>query len=509
MDVRQGVGLVGIILAVMAAQLNDAVVNTALPDIAGGIGLSMDDASWLRTLFITGEVIGMCSSPSLGLGFTFRRFGLFAVALTCFSSMPMAIGGHPAGVLTLRFLQGLGAGFSIPLLMTLALRTLGPEIRIYGLTVYALTATFFPNLATSAAALWTDGTGDYRWIFFQVVPLCAIAAACVWWGLPQEEPQRDRLHRFDWPGVLLVATGFGSLSIVLEQGDRLDWFNSTFICLTSLVSAISIPLFLLRERRAAVPLVHLDLLKRPNFAYSVVTLLVFLVVSLSASQVPLTFLERVQGYRPLQAHLLTLEVAAAQLVLLPATALLLDQERVDGRWVNAIGFTCILAACAMGAHADTNWVRDQFYVMQALQAVGFAFVVMPLLVMATNSLDPEEGPFGSALFNTPRAVAEAVGVWALMLIQRWRGGLHRARIVDLIGQNRLVLEGSGALPATAPGPATRPLFAPINAAVDRAVATLVTIDSYVICGALVVVLFVVLALLPVRTYPPRIELAKG
>ena len=507
MDFRQAVGLIGVILAVMAAQLNDAVVNAALADISGGFGIGHDSATWLQTLFVTGEVVGMCASPSLGLGFTFRRFALFAIGLSCFSSLFMALGGGPAPLMILRVGQGLASGFSIPLLMTIALRVLGPEIRIYGLTVYALTATFFPNLATSFAALWTDGVGDFRWVFLQVIPLCALAAACVWWGMEQDEPQWDRLKQFDWPGVLLVAVGFGSLSILLEQGDRLDWFNSDLICILAVVSAVAIPAFVAVEMVWPVPLVRFDLLKRPNFLYAVIVLLVFLVVSLSASQVPLTFLEQVRGYRPIQAQLLTLEVALLQLILLPATAILLDHRHVDGRWINLIGFLCILLACFMGAHITSNWVRDQFFIMQALQAVGFAFVVMPLLVMATNSLKPEEGPFGSALFNTPRAVAEAFGVWTLELITRWRGELHRVRIVDLVGQNRLVLGNVGAIPPV-PGPATQGTYGALNVALEEQVRTLVTMDSFIILGMLVVFLIGVLALLPVRTYPPRIQLAK-
>lgn len=508
MDFRQAIGLVGVILAVMAAQLNDAVFNTAIADISGGFGISRDNAAWLQNLFVTGEVIGMCCSPSLGLGFSFRRFALFAIGLSAVSALLMLLGGGPAPLMILRVLEGLASGFSIPLLMTIALKVLGPEIRIYGLTVYALTATFFPNLATSLAALWTDGTGDFRWIFLQVIPLCTIAAACVWWGMEQEPPQWHRLEQFDWPGVLLVALGFGSLSIVLEQGDRLDWFHSDLICILSLVSAVAIPAFIAVEMVWPVPLVRFSLLKRPNFLYAVVVLLVFLVVSLSASQIPLTFLEQVRGYRPLQAHLLTLEVALLQLILLPATAVLLDHKHVDGRWVNLVGFLCIIAACFMGAHVTSSWTRDQFFLMQLLQAIGFAFVVMPLLVMATNSLKPEEGPFGSALFNTPRAVAEAFGVWAVELITRWRGGLHYNRIADLIGQNRLVLGGLGAIPAAPPGPETRAAYGALYGEVMAQVRTLTAMDSFIIMGLLAAGLILVLAILPVRTYPPRIELAK-
>ncbi|MGI4732967.1 MAG: MFS transporter [Janthinobacterium lividum] len=511
MDLRQAVGLLGIVLAAIAAQLNDQVLSTALPDIAGAVGLSVDQASWLRTLFVTGEVMGMCVSPSLGLGFSFRHFALFAIAMNTVPTLLMALvgtgGGGAVPLLALRLLQGLGAGFTIPLLMTIALRVLGPDIRLYGLAVYAMTATLTPNLATSFAALWIDGVEHWQFVFLGVIPWSTAAALCVWWGLKQEPPQYARLRQFDWWGLLLVALGFGPLSIVLEQGDRLGWFDSQLIAVLTLVSVVAIPLLFVRERFAAVPLMRFDLLARRNFTYPVVTLIVLLVITLGASQIPLTFLEQVRGYRPLQAHLLTLEVAVPQILLLPATAWLLDHERVDARWVNAAGYLLILAGCFLDAHVTSEWGLAQFAPAQALFAVGFAWVVMPLLMIATNSIKPDEGPYGSALVNTPRAVAEAIGVWALALITHWRGGTHRVRITELLGENRLLLGQLGVLPPDPQSPAARVPLSALEAEIERQVTVLTTIDCYVVVAALALGLLILLALLPTRTYPPRIALA--
>jgi DHA2 family multidrug resistance protein len=507
MELRQSIGLLGIVLAAVAAQLNDAVLDIALSDVAGNIGLSHDTATWLQTLFITGQVLGMCSSPSLGIGLSFRRFALFAVFMNCFPALLMTLGGSTgAAVLILRFLEGVGSGFTIPLILTIALRAVPPPIRLYALSVYAMTATLTPNLATSFAGFWIDVVRDWHFVFLQPLPWCAVAAVCVWWGLPQEEPRYDRLRRFDWLGFLFVATGWGSLTIVFEQGDRLDWWHSPLIVILTGLACVSLPALIVSERFAAVPLMKFSLLARRNLLYPVIGLIVFLVLALTASSVPLQFLMQVQGYKPIQAQAVTLVVALPQIVLLPLTAWLLDHRRVDARWVNAAGYGLILVACFGAAHVTSSWNRDQFYLWQIFQSVGFAFVVMPILMIATNALSADEGPYGSALVNTPRAVAEGIGVWSLQLIARWRGTLHRERIVDLIGQNRLTLEQLGLLPAGQPR-SPDPALAAVNAEVMRQTATLTTIDDYVLLGSLAVVLLIALALIPTRTYPPRIELA--
>jgi DHA2 family multidrug resistance protein len=513
MRVRPLVGLFGILIATMTVGFNDGVVSIALADVMGGLGLSRDQATWLPTLYVTGEVVGMSVAPQLGVAFSLRRFALFAIAMSLVPSLLMPFSVNAEMLLALRIWQGLAAGLTIPLLMTTALRVLGPEIRLYGLAAYALSATFAPQLSTTLAALWTDGLDDWRFVFWQALPFCTLAALLVWWGMDQDEPKYELLDRFDWPGMLLVAVGFGSLSVVLEQGDRLDWFNSHMIAVLTLVSALALPALVWRELTAPQPLFKLALLKRRNFAYAALALILFLVIALSASQVPLSFLEQVRGFRPLQAHVLTLEVAASQLVLLPLTAVLLNHRHVDSRWVSAVGYLCIVVACAVNVFAVSDWSREQFYATQLVQSVGFAFVVMPLLMMATNTVKPDEGPFASGMVNTPRAVAEAIGVWGLELIQRWRGGLHRDRILDILGDRRLDVVQAAPIPG-----ATLPVLTPqgqqsvpgaltvLQRAVQAEVTTLTTIDTFAILGLLAIVMLMIVATLPVRTYPPRIAL---
>ena len=513
MSGRGLVGLIGVLVAVISTELNDLVTNLALVDIRGGLGLSVDQASWLRGLYVTGQIIGMSTAPALGLSFSIRRFALFGITLSGIANILFVFGGPAPILFALRFTQGLAEGFVIPLLITVALKVLTPQTRLYGLALYALTATFIPNLGASVAALWVDVVHDWRFLFLESAPLCLIAALLVWSGMPQEPPQLERLDKFDWPGLLWLTIGFGSLSTVLEQGDRLDWFNSIGIGLGTLTSVIAIGAFLINETRAEVPLFRFELFKKRNFAYAIICLFTFLLVNLSSSTLPTNFLEQVDGYRPAQYFVVTLQIAVAQLILLPATAWALDQPKVDSRIVSAVGFVCILCGCLGGITLDSTWNRNEFLVLQALQAVGQPLVIMPLLLMATNTLNPESAPFASATINTARALSEAVGFWLVTLIARLRGGLHTNRILDWIGENRIALQQQGRLPvgATEPGGqgAADHAIQGLQAIVQREVTALVTIDTFIVFGGLVVFLLCVLAILPQRTYPPRVVLAQN
>jgi DHA2 family multidrug resistance protein len=506
LDPKPLVGLAGVLIATMTTQLNSLVSGAALGDIQGGLGISHDAGAWFSGLYITGEALGMSLAPWLAVTFTLRRFALFAIAL-CFASSLMILSSSNLVVLfTFRLLQGLSGGLTIPLLMVTALRALPPPIRLYGLAAYALTITFFPTLSTAVAALWIEAL-DWRFVFLQVVPLCAASAVLVWYGVPQDQPQYARIPKFDWRGALLILIGFTALTTLLQQGDRLDWLNSRLICVLILVSVVSIALLGVNEWFHELPLIKLQFLSRRNLAYAVASLFLFVIVSLSSSQAPLTYLSQVQGFKPLQSAVVTGEIAASQLILLPIIALVLNIKWVDARIVSFLGLLCIIAACIGDAFVTSAWNAQQFFLWQGLQAVGLPMVAMPLLLLATNTVKkPEEGPFTSALVNGPRSIAEATGVWLIQLIMRKRGGLHYDRLADQLGarsQRLGQLHGLGGPPggALSGGGINLPV---VSGALHTEAAVMTLADTFLIFAGLAGVMILVLAVLAVRTYPPRI-----
>ena len=494
MEIKPLLGLGGVLVLAMATEWNDQVTAVAIADVRGGFDISHDPGTWIESLYMSAQIVGMAISPWLLATFTLRRFTLFVATLACISSVLIPLSPNIEAIDTLRTIQGLSGGMAIPLLMTTALRVLTPDIRLYGLAVYSLTATFTPAMATPFAALWTDVVG-WRFMFLQPIPLCALSLLLVWYGVPQDKPDYQRFRMLDWRGLLLIVVGFGSLSTFLYQGDRLDWFNSQLICVLGLVSVVTIPVLLVNEFFHPLPLLKLQLLGRRNLAYGGLALFTFLIVAQSGSTVPSTYLTSVAGFRPIQIQGLTLVIAMGQLVMLPAAAVLLNYEWVDARWVHLVGLMIIIVSCVGSSFLTIDWELGQFLFWQGLQAVGQPLVVMSLLMLSTNSVKPDEGPFAAALINTPRALAEVTGAWLLNLIMRWRGDLHYNRIVDQIGQNfgRLPLPGGRGGAAEV---------------VQQQAAILTLSDAYLIYGAITFVLAVICLVLPQHTLPPRLQLAK-
>jgi len=513
-ETRLFFGLAGILLATIASEFNDQVTSIALADVRGGFSISRDPGTWIPSLYVSAQIVGMAVSPWMLVTFSLRRWTLFSIALCGVSSALVPFSPNIEAIYALRLLQGLAGGLLIPLLMTTALRVFSnPKLRLYGLAFYALTAGFTAGLGASLAALWTDLV-DWRFVFFQAVPATVLGGALVWYGENQDAPQYERLRIMDWRGMLLLVIGFGAFSTMLYQGDRLDWFNSNLICILAFISALAIPLFLLNEWLHPLPLIKLQLLGRRNIAYGCIALFTFLIIAQAGSTVPLTYLQAIQGYRPLQAQLVTLEVALPQLFLLPAVAYVLDFD-IDPRLVSLAGLGLMLVSCVGQSFVDYTWTRDQFFSWQAFQMVGQPMVTMSLLELVTNAVrGPEEAPFVAALINTPRAVSAAVATWLLQFIVRWRGNLHSERLVDQLGQNRFELAlntasfGVPQTPTILAGPASPDPLRALSFAVQQQVTVLTIADTYLVLGVITALLMVVVMLLPVHTPPPRIALAR-
>lgn len=214
------------LLAAILSGLNNRVPGLALADVQGALGFAQDDASWLNTAYAAGELAAMPFATWFAVTFSMRRFHLAMLAGALVLSAILPFVQSLSLLLALRALQGLLSGALIPMLMMSALRFLPPPIRLHGLALYAMTATFAPNVALWLAALCVDRLEDWRWVYWQAIPLGLVAMGLVAWGVPKMPPALSRLKQGNWLGMALGVPGLALVVAGLDQGVRLDWFHS-------------------------------------------------------------------------------------------------------------------------------------------------------------------------------------------------------------------------------------------------------------------------------------------
>ncbi|PWC21123.1 MFS transporter [Brenneria nigrifluens] len=495
---RLACGLLGVLLAAMIAGLNNRVPGLTLVDMQGTLGFSKDGASWLTTAYSAGELAAMPFATWFAITFSLRRFHLTMLSAALFLSLIIPYVRDLNLLLVLRACQGLFSGALIPLLMMSALRFLPLSIRLHGLALYAMTATFSPNISLWLAALCVDRLEDWRWVYWHVIPLGLIAICLVAWGIPKLPTALPRLKQGNWLGMALGVPGLALIVIGIDQGVRLDWFHSPVIVASLTVGAIFIALYLISEWSHPQPFMRLQMLARRNLGLGF-AIFVFLLITMStAVTLPANVLGQLQGFRMEQSASIGLIVGLPQLVLGSAVALLLYRRWVDARYVFAIGLSCIGAACWLGSGITSEWMVEQFAGAEILQAIGQPMAVVSLLFLSTSVVQPMEGQYVAGIVNTFRAFSSVLGGAAINQMMSVRGHFHSEMLLDQAG---LRLPGL---------PSSDSMLSTLSATVTQQASVLAAADIYRVFGLIALLLIPAVLKLqhipaPVTALPPQVR----
>ncbi|MFJ3467916.1 MFS transporter [Pseudomonas sp. NPDC090201] len=482
------IGLVGVLIAVLVAGINEGVTRVALSDIRGAMFIGFDEGSWITSLYSATSLTATAFAPWFAVTLSLRRFTLGAIAAFVVLALLCPLAPDYQSLLLLRALQGLAAGCLPPMLMTVALRFLPPDIKLYGLAGYALTATFAPSLGTPLAALWTEYF-NWQWTFWQVITPCLVAMIAISHGISQDPARLERFKGFNWRGVLLGAPAICMLVTGLLQGNRLDWFESGLITFLLIGGLVLLVLFMVNEWFTPVPFFKLQMLSNLNLSHALITLGGVLVVLTATGSIPASYLAQVHGYRALQTAPMMLLVAIPQLLVLPLVAALCNIRWIDCRWVLTTGLVLLSLYCFAATQMSPEWIRDNFYSLQLLQVLGQPMAVLPLLMQATGGIAPPDGPFASAWFNTVRGLASVLATGVLDALTRSRQHFHSSMLVDRLGNS--------------PELAGQDSAASLAHRIHEQVVTLTSIDLYFCMGWVAAALILLIPLMPSRVYPPR------
>jgi len=498
------IGLSGVLLAVLVSGFNEHVTETDLADLRGAMGIGYDDGTWLSALYEAFQVAAMAFAPWLGMTFGFRRVTVAAVGVMALVGVLSPFAPNLPALYLCRAVQGYAGGTLPPMLMTVALRYLSPGIKIWGLGAYALTATFGPNMGTPLAAFWFESFG-WHFVFWEVVPFCLLAIVMVEYGLPQDPLRLERFRMFDWRGFLTGFPGICFLVIALMQGDRLDWFNSPVICHLMVAGTFLFALFLVNEWFHPMPFFRIQMLGARNIAFSLIAIALVLMMVSVTGILPGLYLGEVRGYRPLDMMPMSLALALPQLVSLPLVTVLCSFRRVDCRWVMATGLLLTAATCWAGTFVTSDWYRGNFILLQALQVFAQPLTTMPILMMVTLKLGPADGPFISGMFNMTKGLAGALAAAYVDAMATWREHTHSNILLDRFGLDRFTFDrlGPNVGPnAGAGGFETRGAMASLEQAVHAQSLVLTCADIYLATISIAGLILLLLAIVPVRVYPP-------
>ena len=415
------IGVVGATLGAFMAVLNIQIVNASLADIQGAIGAGIDDGGWISTSYLIAEIVVIPLTAWLARIFSLRLYLLVNAALFLVFSVACAFAHNLEQMIVLRAIQGFTGGVLIPLAFTIIITFLPKAKQPIGLAMFALSATFAPAIGPTIGGYLTENWG-WKYIFYVNLVPGALMLAMLWVSLEKSPMRLSLLADGDWAGILTMAVGLGSLQTVLEEGNKDDWFGSTFIVRLSVIAAISLSLFIWIELTSKHPLLNLRLLLRRNFGFGVVANFLLGTALYGSVFILPQYLDRIQGYNSEQIGMVLAWTGIPQLVLIPLVPRLM--QRFDARYVIGVGFALFAASNFMNIYMSADYASDQLLYANVVRAVGQALAFTPLTAIATAGIETENAGSASALFNMMRNLGGAIGIAALQTFLTKREQFH-------------------------------------------------------------------------------------
>lgn len=426
---RSWIALGGAMLGAFMAVLDIQITNSALPEILGGLGATIDEGSWIQTSYLVAEIVVIPLTGWLADIFGTKRYLLATTAAFLASSIACAGASSLGGLIVFRVIQGLAGGALIPLAFLLVLRLLPPASHPLGFGLFGMTATFAPAVGPTIGG-WLTGNFGWPAIFYLNLLPGAVMIAALGWGLAAERPRLHLLRHGDWWGIATMVLGLGSLIVFLEEGNRHDWFDSAGITLLGLTAACALTAAAVIEWRSPQPFLNLRLLSRRNFLLGSLVGMAFGLAMYGAAYLLPVYLAQVQGYSAEQIGWTIMWSGAPQLVMMPVAAVML--RRVDARWLLAVGLAFFSTSCFTNALMTNLTAYDQLKVAQLLRAIGMPLTIVPLTALATGGLAASESGSASALFNMMRNLGGSIGIALLATQLDRRQQFHAGRLAESV-----------------------------------------------------------------------------
>lgn len=416
-------------LATFMLVLDSTIANVAIPIIAGDLGASSSQGTWVITSFGVANAISIPITGWLAKRFGEVRLFLIATLLFVLASWLCGIANSLEMLIVFRVLQGAVAGPIIPLSQSLLLNNYPPEKRGMALAFWSMTIVVAPICGPILGG-WISDNIHWGWIFFINVPI-GLAVVLISWKLLEGRESRISHQPVNTVGLILLALGVGALQLMLDQGRELDWFNSTEIVVLTIIAAVGLIALIIWELTDDNPVVDVSLFKSRNFTVGCVsTSLAFLVYSGTVVLIPL-LLQQVYNYTATWAGLAAAPVGLLPILLAP----------IIGKFGNKIDMRILITISFMVYALTFYWRAVTFEpemtfmdvaLPQFVQGLAVACFFMPLTTITLSGLPPEKMASASSLFNFLRTLAGSIGTSLTTFMWYNREAVHHTQLTEVI-----------------------------------------------------------------------------
>lgn len=418
---------IAVMLATFMVILDTTIAVVALPYIAGNLGATQDESTWVLTSYLVANAIILPASTWFSSIFGRKDFLIVCTIIFTVSSVLCGLSTNMTMLVVCRFLQGIGGGAMQPLSQSILLESFPPAKRGAATALFGIAIVVAPIVGPVLGG-WLTDNWSWRWVFYINLPVGVLA--CILIGALVEDPpyiRAKKAGRLDAIGFALVGLCLATLQIVLDKGQDADWFSAIWLRWLTLISILSFIGFIIRELTAKSPLVDLHVFKNRNFAVSCFLFGMFGVLLYALLTIQPLFVQTLLGYTAYNAGLSVSTRGVGALVALIFVGALVS--RVDPREMTGIGFAATGVAAFMFSRLTLQMSMSSVIPANILAGFGTGCIFVPLTTLAVSTLRNEQ--FGNAigLQNLIRNVGGSVGLSLVSTFEVRLSQTHQSMMV--------------------------------------------------------------------------------
>ncbi len=423
-------------LAAFMEVLDISIANVALQHIAGNLSVSPDESTWILTSYLVTNAIVLPVSGWLSTVLGRKRFFMSCIAGFSVSSLLCGLAPSLPLLILFRAIQGLTGGGLQPSAQAIIADAFPPSKRGMAFALYGMSVVFAPAIGPTLGG-WITDTASWRWVFLINVPIGAMLVPLIQ-AVVTDPPHAvaERIERWkkgiriDYVGFGLLLVGIGCLQIMLDKGQRDDWFSSPFIIALAAVAVVGLIAFVLWELGQDDPIVDLRLLANRNFGTANFLMFMLGVVLLSSTVLLPLIVQTLFGYTATEAGLVITPGGFAIMMAMPIVGRLITV--LDVRWMIVCGLVvCGYALLRMG-HLTLAADYDTFMIDRIIQTLGLSLLFIPISTVAYIGLPPGANNQASAIINLSRNLGGSIGISITVSLLSHYTQQHRVALVDKV-----------------------------------------------------------------------------
>jgi len=433
-------------LATFMELLDTSIANVSLPYIAGGLGRSYDEVTWILTTYLVANAVVLPMSAWLSRVLGRKNYYMMCVALFTVTSFLCGIAPSLGVMLIARVLQGIGGGGLAPVEQAILVDTFPPHKRASAFALYTVAIVTAPAIGPVLGG-WITDNFDWRWVFLINIPIGILSMSLTSRFVhdpPAFAEERKTVRdakgrlRVDGIGIALIGLGSAALEVLLDRGQIDDWFGSTFISWMFALAVVCLVTAVFWELHHKDPVIDFRLLKTRNFAISGFFYFIFGFGLFGSTTMIPQLLQSLYGYRAIDAGLVLGPGAFVITVLAPVGAQLVQRGIVRPRILLFGALITVGISFLHYSHFNLDTDYNHYALARALQGLGYAFFFVPLSVITYSELKPNQNNRASSLTNFFRNWGGSFGIAYITTAGERRFSFHQS----VVGANLPSSSGS-------------------------------------------------------------------